>query len=32
MKKDELAAYLSSKGVNAEGMSRKDMLKAAKRV
>lgn len=32
MKKEELAAYLSSKGVNAEGMSRKDMLKAAKRV
>ena len=32
MKKDELAAYLASKGVNAEGMSRKDMLKAAKRV
>ena len=32
MKKDALAAYLSSKGVNAEGMSRKDMLKAAKRV
>lgn len=32
MKKDELAAYLASKGVNADGMSRKDMLKAAKRV
>lgn len=32
MKKDELAAYLASKGVNAEGMSRKDMLKAAKHV
>lgn len=30
MKKDELAAYLTSKGIDPDGMSRKDMLKAAK--
>lgn len=30
MKKDELAAYLASKGIDTDGMSRKDMLKAAK--
>jgi hypothetical protein len=30
MKKDELAAYLASKGIDPEGMSRKEMLKAAK--
>jgi len=30
MKKDELAAYLSSKGIDPDGMSRKEMLKAAK--
>lgn len=32
MKKDELAAYLASKGIDTEGMSRRDMLKAAKRI
>lgn len=32
MKKDELAAYLASKGIDTEGMSRKDMLKAAKNI
>lgn len=30
MKKDELAAYLASKGIDSNGMSRKEMLKAAK--
>lgn len=30
MKKDELAAYLASKGIDPDGMSRKEMLKAAK--